>query len=111
MVKNPPSNAGDAGSIPGQGTKIPRAAGQLSPHTMTAELARLNERAHVPQTTEPTHSGTHEPQLERENPPATTREKPARHNRESTLQRKDPTCLIEDPSTKTRSSQKYKENK
>ena len=31
VVKNPPSNAGDAGSIHGQGTKIPRAAGQLSP--------------------------------------------------------------------------------
>ena len=32
-VKNPPSKAGDAGSIPGQGTKIPHAAGQLNPHT------------------------------------------------------------------------------
>ena len=25
MVKNPPSNAGDTGSIPGQGTNIPHA--------------------------------------------------------------------------------------
>ena len=25
VVKNPPSNVGDAGSIPGQGTKIPHA--------------------------------------------------------------------------------------
>ena len=32
VVKNPPSNAGGPGSIPGQGTKIPHAAGQLSPH-------------------------------------------------------------------------------
>ena len=31
VVKNPPSNAGDAGSIPGQGTKIPHAKEQLSP--------------------------------------------------------------------------------
>ena len=31
VVKNPPSNAGDVGSIPGQGTKIPHATGQLSP--------------------------------------------------------------------------------
>ena len=31
VVKNPPSNAGDAGSIPGQGTKIPHAVGQLRP--------------------------------------------------------------------------------
>ena len=31
MVKNPPSNAGDAGSIPGWGTKIPHTVGQLRP--------------------------------------------------------------------------------
>ena len=30
MVKNPPFNAWDIGSIPGQGTKIPRATWQLS---------------------------------------------------------------------------------
>ena len=42
MVKNPPSNAGDAGLIPGQGTKIPHAAGQLSPHATTTELASFN---------------------------------------------------------------------
>ena len=41
-VKNPPSNAGDVGSIPGQGTKIPHAVGQQSPHTATTE-------AHMPQ--------------------------------------------------------------
>ena len=28
MVKNPPSNAGDVGSIPGRGTEIPHAPGQ-----------------------------------------------------------------------------------
>ena len=53
VVKYPPFNAGDAGLIPGQGTKIPRAAGQLSPHATTTELEHLNWRAHVPQTTEP----------------------------------------------------------
>ena len=37
MVKNPPSDAGDAGSIPGQGTKIPHAAGQLSTHATTKD--------------------------------------------------------------------------
>ena len=37
VVKNPPSNEGDMGSIPGQGTKIPRAAGQLNPHTTITE--------------------------------------------------------------------------
>ena len=30
VVKNPPSNVGDVGSIPGRGTKIPHAVGQLS---------------------------------------------------------------------------------
>ena len=56
VVKNLPSNAGDTGSIPGRGTKIPHAAGQLSPHAAT---------------TEPTCCGAHTPQLE--SPYATTR--------------------------------------
>ena len=30
VVKNLPSNVGDAGLIPGRGTKIPHAVGQLS---------------------------------------------------------------------------------
>ena len=30
MHENPPANAGDVGSIPGQGTKIPHAVEQLS---------------------------------------------------------------------------------
>ena len=42
VVKNPPFNAGGAGSILGWKTKIPRAVGQLSPHTTTTELAHLN---------------------------------------------------------------------
>ena len=50
VVKNPPSNAGDADSIPGQGTKIPHVAGQISPCAAT---------------TEPTCSGACAPQLER----------------------------------------------
>ena len=33
VVKNLPSNAGDSSSIPGQGTKIPHAAGKPSPCT------------------------------------------------------------------------------
>ena len=37
VVKNPLSNAGDEGSIPGWGIKIPHAAGQLSPCTTTTE--------------------------------------------------------------------------
>ena len=41
MVKDPPSKAGDVGSIPGQGTKIPH-EGQLSLGATTTELTRLN---------------------------------------------------------------------
>ena len=43
VVKNPPSNAGDVGSIPGWGTKIPHAEGQLSLRAL--EPARHNERS------------------------------------------------------------------
>ena len=82
VVKNTPSNAGDSGSIPGGGTKIPHAAGQLSPRATTIELAYLNERARGPQTREPTRPGACAPQLERENLHATTREKPSRRKEE-----------------------------
>ena len=47
VVKNWPYNVGDAGSTPGQGTKIPHATGQLSPHATTTELACLNKRDRV----------------------------------------------------------------
>ena len=50
VIKNLPSNAGDLGSIPGRGTKSPRAVGQLSARTPT---------------TEPVHSGAPSPQLQR----------------------------------------------
>ena len=50
VVKIPPSNAGDMGPIPGWGTKISHATGQLSLRTAT---------------TEPTCSGACAPQIER----------------------------------------------
>ena len=37
VVKTPLLNTGDKGSIPGQGTKIPHAEGQLSPHATSRE--------------------------------------------------------------------------
>ena len=37
VVKNSPSKAGNSGSIPGRGVKIPHALGQLSPCATTAE--------------------------------------------------------------------------
>ena len=42
VVKNLPYNAGDVGSIPGQGTKIPHAVGQLNPRATTTELMHPN---------------------------------------------------------------------
>ena len=42
VVKNPPYNAGNAGSIPGQGTKILHATGQLSLRATTTEHTCLN---------------------------------------------------------------------
>ena len=36
-VKNPPSSAGDVGSIPGRGTRIPHATRQLNPQASTRE--------------------------------------------------------------------------
>ena len=54
MVKNLPCNAGDSGSIPGWGTNIPHATGQLSPQTAA---------------TEPTCSGAHAPRLEKAQAP------------------------------------------
>ena len=65
VVKNLPPNARDSGWISGQGTKIPHAEGQLSLRATTTELTHLNQRALTPQTTEPTHSGTLAPQLEK----------------------------------------------
>ena len=37
VVKNLPSKAGDADSIPGQGTKVPCVTGHLSLHTTTRD--------------------------------------------------------------------------
>ena len=42
VVKNPPSNAVEMGSILGRGTKIPHAVGQLSPRATTTEHVSLN---------------------------------------------------------------------
>ena len=39
VVKNLPSDAGEAGLIPGQGTKIPPAEKQLSPRTTTGKVS------------------------------------------------------------------------
>ena len=49
VVKNPPCNAGDSGSIPGGGTKIPHAAEQLSPWATPRKTSRCNGRSCVPQ--------------------------------------------------------------
>ena len=50
VVKNLPCNAGDVGSIPGQGTKIPQAAEQLSPCPRTTEPTHHNLKVRTPQS-------------------------------------------------------------
>ena len=48
MVGSLPSSAGDVGSIPGRGTRIPRAAGQLSPcaatKTQRSQIIKLKKK-------------------------------------------------------------------
>ena len=46
MVKNPSSNAEDAGSNPGGGTKIPHASGQLSQSATTTEPTSREKPVH-----------------------------------------------------------------
>ena len=53
VVKNPPSNAGYMGSVPGQGTKISHATGQLSPCTTTRESERSNKDTVQPKKRNP----------------------------------------------------------
>ena len=43
VVKNLPTIVGDTGSIPGLGTEIPHATGQLGPHTTTTQPAQGDE--------------------------------------------------------------------
>ena len=51
VVKHLPSNAGAVGSIPGWGTKIPRATEQLSPRATTRESFELQGKSCTPQQT------------------------------------------------------------
>ena len=49
VVKTLPFNARDEGLIPGQGTEIPHATGQLSLHATATEMALHNQREdHLP---------------------------------------------------------------
>ena len=107
VVKNPPSNAGDAGLIPGQGTKIPHAMGQLSLCATLLSLCASTREPVCHKTTEPTHSGTHAQQLQRpcaleathhtyrrENPHATTTEQPTRRNERSRIPQRR-SCMLQ----------------
>ena len=44
VLRNSPFNAGDAGSIPGWGTKIPHAEGKLTSCASATKSANCNER-------------------------------------------------------------------
>ena len=72
MVKNPPSNVGDTGLIPGWGTKIPHACTPQLLSPQAPEPTCHNYRAHAPQlespsttTTEAVSSGARVPHLEK----------------------------------------------
>ena len=67
VVKNPPSNAGYKGSMPGRGTKIPHAMGQLSLAQQLLSLCALEPMDH-------------------------TREKPRAATKEPSCLGEDPTC-------------------
>ena len=45
MVKNPPCNAADAASAPGQGTKIPHATEQLDPTQPNKYILKEKKKA------------------------------------------------------------------
>ena len=47
VVENPPCKSEDKGLILGQGTKIPYASEQLSPHTASTELYALEPTCHI----------------------------------------------------------------
>ena len=49
IVKNLFCNAGDEGSIPGQGTKIPHAPEQLTPHAATRRPVSHKEISYMTQ--------------------------------------------------------------
>ena len=58
MVKNPPCNAEDVGSVPGQGTKIPHSTEKLNLFLRSTEAyaphllkpVHYNERVHIATT-------------------------------------------------------------
>ena len=60
MVKNLPSDTGDAGLIPGWGTKMPCAMGQLSLHTTTRESTCCNKDPAQPKKRESPGHDKHE---------------------------------------------------
>ena len=55
MVKNPPADAGDAGSIPGPGTKIPCAVGAIEPAYHKREASTPRQK--IPSATTKTGRG------------------------------------------------------
>ena len=85
VVKNSPSNAGDTGSTPSHGTKIPHASGQLSRRpTATSHSSRACE----PQILKLMCPGAHAQQLE-SNPCCTRLARGSREQRDR-LQRESP---------------------
>ena len=99
MVKNLPYNAGDMGLIPGQGTKIPHATGQLSPCATTTEP--MHPGACAPQLKKRKKSKIHTPQQEERSPHTTTKSPCTATKRSWMPQQRSPRAA-----TKTQHSQK-----
>ena len=86
VVKNPPFNAGDTGSIPGRGTKTPHTVGRLNPCTTTREAS----------TARPLRSSAVEPTLHNRrcpHPTAGKKKKPVHVNEDPVHQKKKKASL------------------
>ena len=92
VVKNPPYNAGGGGSIPGRGTRIPHAEGQLSRRVTTREPVCHNYWARA---------------LQLLSPRAATRERSPRTTTKSSCAATKSPCAT----AKTRHSQKWKKGR
>ena len=81
VVKNLPSSARDAGSIPGWGTNIPHASGQLSPQLLSLRASVREPVCHKLQSLRALDPACHNYRAHAPwSPCTTTREKPAHLN-------------------------------
>ena len=89
VVKNPPADTGDPRSIPGLGTKIPHATGQLSPCSATTEPVLRSPGATTTEALRPQRpSSTAREATIMRTPHTATREVPTQQQRPRTARKK-----------------------